>query len=129
MHASRVAIYAVCCLLALLSFGVAHVERGPLLFALLVLLGFGALGVFPVYYSFSQELTVKDQGRLTGTLSFTTWMVSAVMHPIVGDWLDRTKDWPTALGLAGLPPFLGLIVLLIFWGRSPPEPVEKIESR
>jgi ACS family hexuronate transporter-like MFS transporter len=118
VHASRVAVYAACSNLALLSFAVAYVEPGPVLFALLMLLGFGALGVFPVYYSFSQELTVKDQGRLTGTLSFTTWMASAAMHPIVGGWLDRTKDWPSALALAGLPPFLGLIVLILFWGRT-----------
>jgi ACS family hexuronate transporter-like MFS transporter len=119
VHASRVAVYATCSLLALLSFVVAYIEAGPLLFTLLMLLGFGALGVFPVYYSFSQELTVKDQGRLTGTLSFTTWMASAAMHPIVGEWLDNTKDWSSALALAGLPPILGLMVLLLFWGRTP----------
>jgi ACS family hexuronate transporter-like MFS transporter len=120
VHASRVFVYGGCSLLALLSFAVAYVEPGPNLFALLMLLGFGALGVFPVYYSLSQELTVKDQGRLTGTLGFTTWMASAVMHPAVGAWLDRTKDWSSALALAGLPPILGLIVLILLWGRATP---------
>jgi hypothetical protein len=69
-------------------------------------------------------LTVTDQGRLTGTLSFTTWMVTAAMHPLVGSWLDRTQDWPSALALAGLPPTLGLIVLLLFWGRPKMQPAE-----
>ncbi|HMF14962.1 MAG TPA: MFS transporter, partial [Gemmataceae bacterium] len=121
VHASRVLVYSGCSLLALLSFAVAYVEPGPILLVLLMLLGFGALGVFPVYYSLSQELTVKDQGRLTGTLGFTTWMASAIMHPAVGRWLDRTQDWSTALALAGLPPILGLIVLLLFWGRATPD--------
>jgi ACS family hexuronate transporter-like MFS transporter len=120
VHASRTAVFAACSLLAILSLAVAYVDAGVLLLILLMLLGFGALGVFPVYYSFSQELTVKDQGRLTGTLSFVTWMASARMHPIVGEWLDNTKDWSSALALAGLPPFLGLIVLLLFWGRMAP---------
>ena len=122
VHTSRVSVFAACSLLTLLSLAVAFVQAGPLLFGLLLLLGFGALGLFPVYYSFSQELTVKDQGRLTGTLSFTTWIVTAVMHPVVGNWLDRTKDWPSALALAGLPPLLGLIVLLLLWGRSQAQP-------
>jgi ACS family hexuronate transporter-like MFS transporter len=120
VHTSRVLVYGGCSMLALLSFAVAYADPGPVLLALLMLLGFGALGVFPVYYSLSQELTVKDQGRLTGTLGFTTWMASAVMHPVVGGWLDRTKDWSSALALAGLPPILGLIVLLLFWGRATP---------
>jgi ACS family hexuronate transporter-like MFS transporter len=122
VHASRVAVFAACTLLTLLSIAVAYVQPGPLLFMLLLLLGFGALGVYPVYYSLSQELTVKDQGRLTGTLGFTTWMMSAAMHPLVGGWLDRTKDWPSALALAGLPPFLGLLALLLWWGPAPDSP-------
>jgi hypothetical protein len=63
-------------------------------------------------------LTVKDQGKLTGTLGFTTWMVSAAMHPLVGQWLDKTKDWTRALGLAGLPPLIGLVLLLLLWGKD-----------
>jgi ACS family hexuronate transporter-like MFS transporter len=121
VHASRVIVFGACSLLTLLSFAVAFLETGPLLLGLLMLLAFGSLGVFPVYYSLSQELTVADQGRLTGTLGFTTWMMSVPMHHYVGEWLDATKDWPTALALAGLPPLLGLIVLLLFWGRTTPD--------
>ena len=121
VHTSRVLVFGTCSLLVLLSFAVAYVDAGPLLFVLLLLLGFGALGMFPVYYSFSQELTTKDQGRLTGTLGFTTWMFSAAMHPMVGGWLDETKDWSSAFAVAGLPPFLGLIVLLLLWGQGKPK--------
>jgi ACS family hexuronate transporter-like MFS transporter len=116
VHNSRVAVFGVCSLLTLLSLAVAYIEAGPLLIGLLLLLGFGALGLFPVYYSLSQDLTVQHQGKLTGTLGFTTWMVSAAMHPIVGAWLDQTKDWSRALALAGLPPVAGLIVLTVLWG-------------
>jgi ACS family hexuronate transporter-like MFS transporter len=118
VHGSRVLVFGACSALVLLSFVVAYVNAGPLLFVLLMLLGFGALGMFPVYYSFSQELTTKDQGKLTGTLGFTTWMVTAAMHPLVGGWLDETRNWSSAIALAGLPPFLGLIVLLTMWGGS-----------
>jgi ACS family hexuronate transporter-like MFS transporter len=120
VHGSRVLVFGTCSALVLLSFVVAYVNAGPLLFVLLLLLGFGALGMFPVYYSFSQELTTKDQGKLTGTLGFTTWMVTAAMHPLVGSWLDESKDWSSAFALAGLPPFLGLMVLITLWGRNAP---------
>jgi ACS family hexuronate transporter-like MFS transporter len=122
VHRSRVLVFFACSLLTLLSIAVAHVERGPLLFTLLLVLGFGALGLFPVYYSLSQELTVRDQGKVTGTLGFTTWMASAAMHPLVGRWLDQTKDWPAALALAGLPPLLACITLLLLWGPGTPVP-------
>lgn len=120
VHQSRVVVFAACSVLAFLSFAVAQVQSGLFLIGLLLLLGFGALGLFPVYYSLSQELTVKDQGKLTGMLGFTTWMVSAAMHPLVGQWLDETKDWTRALGLAGLPPLIGLVLLLFLWGKDTP---------
>jgi ACS family hexuronate transporter-like MFS transporter len=121
VHRSRVLVFFACSLLTLLSIAVAYIERGPLLFVLLLVLGFGALGLFPVYYSLSQELTVRDQGKVTGTLGFTTWMASAAMHPLVGRWLDETKNWPVAFALAGLPPLIAFFTLLTLWGPlSPP---------
>jgi ACS family hexuronate transporter-like MFS transporter len=124
-----VVVFGACSLLTLLSFPLARLEPGAFFNILFMLFAFGSLGLFPVYYSLSQEITVVDQGRLTGTLGFTTWVVTAVMHRIVGIWLKQTQDWPTALGLAGLPPFLALIVLLLFWGRSSPEPADKFKGQ
>jgi ACS family hexuronate transporter-like MFS transporter len=129
VHAGRVVVFGACSLLTLLSVALSRLEPGTFFTILFMLFAFGSLGLFPVYYSLSQEITVADQGRLTGTLGFTTWVFTAVMHSIVGKWLKQTNDWPTALGLAGLPPFLALIVLLILWGRSSPEPADKIKSR
>jgi ACS family hexuronate transporter-like MFS transporter len=122
VHRSRVLVFFACSLLTLLSVGIAFVERGPLLFAMLLVLGFGALGLFPVYYSLSQELTVRDQGKVTGTLGFTTWMASAAMQWIVGRWLDQTKNWPAALAFAGMPPLIAFFTLLLLWGRITPAP-------
>jgi ACS family hexuronate transporter-like MFS transporter len=129
VHGSRVVVFAACSLLTLLSIPLARLHPGAFFNMLFMLFAFGSLGLFPVYYSLSQELTVADQGRLTGTLGFTTWVVTAVMHRIVGIWLKETQDWPTALGLAGLPPFIALIVLLLVWGRTSPEPAGKDKGR
>src|SRR5205807_2243354 len=104
VHRSRLFVYAACMLLTTLSLAVAYVPRGPGLFLLTLLLGFGALGLFPVYYSLSQELTVCHQGKITGTLGCVTWLVSAAMHPLVGRWLDQTKNYSLVVALAGLAP-------------------------
>jgi ACS family hexuronate transporter-like MFS transporter len=115
VHRSRVLLFAGFTALTLLTLVAARLPAGPLLLGLLLLVGFGSLGLYPVYYSLSQELTVRHQGMVTGVLGFSTWVASALMHPLVGRWLDQTKDWPTVLGLAGVFPVAGLLALLILW--------------
>lgn len=115
VHTSRVFVFFACTLLTMLSLAAGALPTGPLLLALLLVIGFGALGLFPNYYSFSQELTVRHQGKLTGTLGCCTWLSTAVMHPLVGRWLDQTHDYASAVAVAGLFPLLGLAALLLLW--------------
>lgn len=130
VHRSRLVVFAACCVLTTLSLLAARLPTGPLLLYLLLAVGFGSLGLFPVYYSLSQDLTVRHQGKVTGTLSFATWMASAAMHPAVGAWVDRTRDWSTALSFAGLPPLIALLALIFLWKTpaSRPEPVSDKEG-
>ncbi|HJT78779.1 MAG TPA: MFS transporter, partial [Gemmataceae bacterium] len=115
VHRSRVVVFAACTALAALTVAAAYAPTGPITLGLLLLIGFGSLGLFPVYYSLSQELTVRHQGKLTGVLGFSTWVASALMHPLVGRWLDRTGNWSLVLAVAGLAPLLGLAALLLLW--------------
>ncbi|OAI39443.1 hypothetical protein AYO40_05755 [Planctomycetaceae bacterium SCGC AG-212-D15] len=97
---------------------------GWLLMGLFLLIGFGSMALFPVYYSFSQELTVRNQGKVTGSLGFCTWTATAFTHPLVGRWLDTTKatdgiaDYPSILAIAGLAPVAGLLALIFLWGKD-----------
>src|SRR5262249_27082466 len=109
VHTSRLIVFLACAILTTLSLAVARLPDGWLLRGLILLLGFGALGLFPVYYSLSQELTVRHQGKLTGILGCTTWLFSAATHPLVGRWLDQTKDYSRVVALAGLLPMLGFL--------------------
>ena len=53
---------------------------------------------------------------MTGTLSCIIWLSAAVMHPLVGRWLDATgQDYAKAVGLAGLFPLLGVFTVVLFW--------------
>jgi ACS family hexuronate transporter-like MFS transporter len=119
VHTSRVLVFLACAILTTLSLVVARLPDGWPLRALLLVVGFGALGLFPVYYSLSQELTVRHQGKITGTLGCITWLCTAVSQPLVGRWVDQTGgDYTPVVSLAGLLPMLGFFGLLCFW-RAP----------
>jgi MFS transporter, ACS family, hexuronate transporter len=115
VHRSRVAVFLMCALLVSLSGVAAYQPTGPLLLVLLLIIGFGALGVFPCYYSFSQELTTRHQGKVTGTLTFCSWTATAVLHAVVGEHVEKTGSYRMGLGLAGLAPLVGFLALLILW--------------
>jgi hypothetical protein len=128
VHGSRVAVFAACGLLTTLSVAAALLPTGPLLIAVLFIVGFGALGVFPSYYSFSQDLTVEHQGKLTGALGCICWLAMALVHEAVGDMVKQTGSYTYGVACAGFLPLVGLVMLLLLWGRTPqrePVPVEK----
>lgn len=115
---SRMAIYAGCCVLTTLTTAAALMPRGPWLLASLLAVAFGGLGAFSAFYSLTQDLSRKHQGKLSGTLSTTTWLVSAMIHPQIGRYLDRTHDYTFVVGAAGWFPVLGLVAVLALWHRD-----------
>src|SRR5262245_672389 len=124
VHGSRMTAFLVFATLALSTFGAAALPRGWPLLAVLLVVGFGALGVFPMYYSFTQELSSKHQGKVTGLLGFTCWIAMAILQKSVGMLTklsgvspDR-PDYTWFIAFAGVPPILAFFVLLLFW-RSP----------
>jgi ACS family hexuronate transporter-like MFS transporter len=133
VHRSRVVVFLSCALLTTLSIAAAFLPRGPLLLGLFLLIGFGSLGVFPQYYSFSQELTVRHQGKLTGTLGCISWMAQALLQWLAGVSIDATKSYTLGVAVAGFLPISAWLVLVLFWKRGDTpgmpvpaeEPIEK----
>jgi ACS family hexuronate transporter-like MFS transporter len=123
VHWSRVAVFAVCAALCTLSVVVAILPAGPLLLGLIMLIGFAALGLFPNYYSFSQEITVQYQGKVTGSLGCINWLMMALLHELAGDSIKQTQSYAEGLAVAGLAPVLGVAALLLLWGKSEPTAV------
>jgi ACS family hexuronate transporter-like MFS transporter len=119
VHGGRVLVFLACALLTTLSLLAAFLPAGPLLLGVLLVIGFGALGLFPNYYSFSQELTVHHQGKLTGALGCINWLAMSLLHAGVGDSIKRTGSYSLGVSLAGLAPLIGLGVLVFFWGKAP----------
>ncbi|MBY0523062.1 MAG: MFS transporter [Gemmataceae bacterium] len=120
---SRMTVFLVCALLVTLSAVVAFLPRGPLLLAALLLIAFGSLGVFPSYYSLTQELSVQHQGKVTGTLGCVSWIGQGVLVWLTGLSIDMTGSYATGLIIAGFMPLFGWLVIALFW-RTPEPLVE-----
>jgi ACS family hexuronate transporter-like MFS transporter len=118
VHHSRVAVFGCCALLATLSLLVPFLPTGAMLAVTLLVLGFACLGLFPNYYSFSQELSAEHQGKVSGALGCICWLSMALLHEVVGDTVRRTGSYTYAMAVAGLMPLLALVILLLFWDRG-----------
>src|SRR5262249_60191423 len=116
VHAARMSTFLACSLLTALSVLAAGLPASWLLLATLLVVGFGSLGQFPIYYALTQELSARRMGRVTGTLSFLTWTSTAMVQEPIGRWIDRTGSYSLVTFLAGLLPMLGFLALLLLWG-------------
>ncbi len=115
VHRSRIVTFLVCAGLAALTTVAAHLPAGWLFLAILLVVAAGLLGVFPCYYSLTQELSQRHMGRVTGLLSFAGWMASSPMQKLFGITVDRTGSFDLGIAIAGWTPMVGLLVFLMLW--------------
>ena len=123
VHAARVLVFAGCAVLCAACVLVPWLERGWMLLAVLSLAGAGALGVFPLYHAFTQDISGEHQGKITGVAGVAAWVVPAQIQKLFGMLADRTGSFDLGLALAGLLPLLAVIPLWLFWQTpksSPP---------
>jgi len=117
-HRARRWVYAGACLLTSFSVCLPWLSKGWALLAVLLVIGAGALALFPCYYSFVQELSDKHVGRLTGILSMWVWAVTSPLHNLFGWVADTTKSYDAGLVIAGLAPWLGVIAMTLLWKKD-----------
>jgi ACS family hexuronate transporter-like MFS transporter len=122
LQRSRVIAYSCCAALALLSVAVPFLPDGVALQVGLLAVAFGALGLFPTYFAFSQELSVKHQGKVTGILGASAHFSLAAIYPLEGLIADATKSYAPVLAGIGVAPLLGLVFVLRGWPAEPREP-------
>jgi ACS family hexuronate transporter-like MFS transporter len=120
VHRARMATFLACTMLTALGIVVAFRPAGFLLLALLLAIAFGSLGQFPTYYAFTQELSVRKMGKVTGVLSFVTWISWALVSIPIGSWIDRTGSYSAVSLLAGVAPLLALLALALWWDAAAP---------
>jgi MFS transporter, ACS family, hexuronate transporter len=114
-HVSKRRVYLICCLFTSMAVLIPWLPQGWALLGVILLVGMGALGLFPCYYSFVQELSDQHVGKLTGILSMWVWAVTSPVHPLFGKLVDETKSYDWGMAAAGLVPWLGVLALSLLW--------------
>lgn len=112
---ARVLIFAICGGCTALATVAAMLPAGPLLYGTLLIVAAGSLGLFPCYYSMAQEVSERHLGKASGLLGAVGWLVSSPTQKWFGRVVDETGSFDLGLGLVGLAPLLGLLLLVLIW--------------
>jgi ACS family hexuronate transporter-like MFS transporter len=114
-HRARLWVFGVCSIITGLTSVLVLLPKGYLLLAVLFIIGAAALGLFPCYYSFTQELGARHVGKVVGLLSTIGWLVASPLQKYFGKLVDQTHSFDLGISLVGWVPCLALITMLIFW--------------
>jgi ACS family hexuronate transporter-like MFS transporter len=115
VHRARMATFGLCAALTALSTVASQLPAEPPLLGVLLVIGFGALGLFPNYYSLTQDLSPRHQGKVTGSLGCITWVCTAWMQKLVGQSVDATGSYARGIFVIGLLPLVAFAALALFW--------------
>jgi ACS family hexuronate transporter-like MFS transporter len=119
VHASRIIVFAGMASLAALTLIASTLPKGLPLLGTLVVVGFGALGVFPCYYSFTQEMPSRHVGKINGLLAAGGWVVTGRIQNLFGAMVDQRHSYDLGVALAGCAPLLALVAFTALWTRDP----------
>lgn len=118
VHAARLVVFAGCGALCGACALTPLLEKGWPLLGVLLLAGAGALGVFPIYHAFTQDLSARHQGKITGIAGVVAWVLPAQAQKLFGSLADRTHSFDLGLALAAFLPLLAALPLWWWWAGS-----------
>lgn len=118
VHRGRLFVFTLAALACAQSLALPMLAAGPLLLWTLLVISMGLLALFPCYYAFSQELTIRHQGKVTGLLGTMAWLTASPMHPLFGRWIDYTGRHDLGLAAVGVLPLVAALAIVIGWGRD-----------
>ncbi len=113
---ARQIMFSVCAVLCLTLVALPLLPKGWLLLMILLISGAGALGVFPLYHAFTQEISGKHQGKITGIAGVTAWFLVPPTQKLFGRLVDTTGSYDYGLAAAACLPAVAAIILWVFWG-------------
>lgn len=117
-HRARLRVFGICATLTSLAVLASVLPLGWALYGVLLLVAAGSLGLFPCYYSMSQDLSSRNMGKAAGVLSAVGWLTASPLQKLFGFVVDRTGRFDEGLAIVGLAPLLGFFCLLVIW-REP----------
>jgi ACS family hexuronate transporter-like MFS transporter len=115
VHGARLLVFGTCGLLCALCALIPWLPPGWPLGVVLMVIGAGALGLFPIYHAYTQDISGTHQGRITGIASVAAWIMPALAQPLFGWLADRTGSFDAGLVAAGFLPLLAGFALAVGW--------------
>jgi MFS transporter, ACS family, hexuronate transporter len=86
--------------------------------ALLMIVGFAALGLFPTYFALSQDLSSHHMGKVTGTLGLINALYLACVFEFQGRLVKAGYYFDYAIAFSSAPAAIASLVLLVAWRRT-----------
>ena len=90
---------------------------GCMLLAVLLISGAGALGVFPLYHAFTQEISGRHQGKVTGFAGVAAWFLVPPTQWLFGRVVDVSGSYDYGLMSAASLPAIATLLLWLFWEK------------
>lgn len=115
---SRLYVFGLCAALTSLTVVASMLPLGPSLYVVLLIVAAGSLGLFPCYYSYTQEASENHMGKTGGLLGALAWLISSPVQKMFGQVVDQTHSYDTGLALAGLAPIAAVVVLAFAWPKD-----------
>ena len=115
VHHARVLVFFCCAVQTALAVLVGILPKGWLLLGVLLLIGAGALGLFPCYHALTQEISPIHQGKITGLAGVVAWAIGSPTHHFFGRLIDRTGSFDLGLAIAGGLPLVAFFFVWMFW--------------
>jgi len=119
IHSARVLLLAICSATTTLTIFIPQVPQGWLLLSLLLVVAAGSLGLFPCYYAQIQEFSTGRVGKVTGLLSFTTWIFHSTVQKYIGRIADQIGSLEIPLAVVGCVPMLSVLAMTWVWRERP----------
>ena len=121
LHRARMIVFGVSVLLVMAAFAIPFVPPTAIPYFML-LSGFGGLGLFASYFAFSQEISGKNQGKITGTLGCINSIFLTALYPIQGKASIYFGSLENVLATAPIPSIVAFVTVIMFWPRKPKAP-------
>jgi ACS family hexuronate transporter-like MFS transporter len=115
VHNARILVFFCCAALTALAVLMGILPKGWLLLGVLLLVGAGALGLFPCYHALTQEISPIHQGKITGLAGVVAWAIGSPTHRFFGRLIDRTGSFDLGLAIAGGLPLVAFFFIWAFW--------------
>ncbi len=115
---ARQIMFSACAALCLTLVALPILPTGWLLLVVLLISGAGALGMFPLYHAFTQDISGKHQGKITGIAGVTAWFLVPPTQKLFGRLVDATGSYDVGLAAAASLPVVAALILWVFWGAD-----------